>query len=77
MYIHAKVLTGAREEKISLVSENHFKVSVREKAERNLANRRVIEVLAAYFKVPARKVRLISGHHTPSKIFSLDVEETA
>lgn len=54
-------------------TKDHFEVSVRELAERNLANRRIIELVARRFKLPVGKVRIISGHHSPSKILSVDV----
>ena len=72
MYIHVKVQAGAKAEKVFKKSDDHFEISVREPAERNLANRRVIGLVAGAFGVGLGKVRIISGHHSPSKI--LDVE---
>lgn len=54
-------------------TKDHFEVSVRELAERNLANRRIIELVARHFKLPVGKVRIISGHHSPSKILNVGV----
>ena len=54
-------------------TRDHFEISVREAAERNLANGRVLELVARHFKLPVGKVRIISGHHSPSKILSVDV----
>ncbi len=73
MYIKLKVLAGARKETVVRKSEDHFDVSVREKAERNLANRRVVALMAGHFKVPAGKVRIVSGHQSPGKILSVDL----
>ena len=73
MYIHAKVQAGAKEEKIFRKSEDHFEISVREKAERNMANKKVISLVAENFGVPAGKVRMISGHRSPSKILDVEV----
>jgi uncharacterized protein YggU (UPF0235/DUF167 family) len=39
-----------------------------------MANVRVRELLAAHFGVPAGKVRLIAGHHSHSKIFSVETD---
>ena len=62
---------NARQEKFEVVSEISFKVSVREKALNNAANRRVVELIAMHFKVPAKSVRIIRGHHTLSKVLSV------
>ncbi len=75
MYIKVRVRAGAKEESFDKVSTDHFKVAVREPAERNLANGRIIELVARHFKVPTGKVRIVSGHHSPSKILSVDVPD--
>ena len=71
-YVHVKVTAGARKETFSQKSEDHFEVSVREKAERNMANARVLELIACHFAVPTSKVRIINGHHHPSKLLVID-----
>ena len=71
MYVKVRVIAGAKKETFSKVSGVHFKISVKEKAEQNLANRRVVELIALHFGVPAKQIRIISGHHSPSKILSL------
>ena len=72
-YIHVKVTAGAGEEEFKEKSSDHFEISVKEKAQRNEANNRIIELVAKHFKVPVKKVRIINGHHHPSKL--LVVEE--
>lgn len=82
MYIKVKVTTGAKREKFVKKGKDHFDVSVKELPERNMANRRVIELVREYFKARLNdngvgqvyngKVRIVSGHHSPSKIISLD-----
>lgn len=73
MYIKIRVTAGAKEEKFVQKTKDHFTVSVREVAERNLANGRVLELMARHFKLPKGKVRIISGHHSPSKILNVDI----
>ena len=68
MYVHVKVRAGAKKESFLKLSETQFKISVKEKAEQNRANRRVIELVAAEFRISPEKVRILSGHHSPSKI---------
>lgn len=72
IYIHVKVTAGARKESWKQKSEDHFEVSVKEKAEHNLANMRVLELVAEYFKVPPNKVRIVNGHRHPSKLIVME-----
>jgi uncharacterized protein (TIGR00251 family) len=72
VYIKVKVITEARKEKIVKKTKDHFDISVKEPAERNMANKRVLELVRDYFKVYNGDVRIVSGHHSPSKIISLD-----
>ncbi|KKT01262.1 MAG: YggU family protein [Candidatus Nomurabacteria bacterium GW2011_GWF2_43_8] len=71
-YLHVKVSAGARRESFKQKSEDHFEISVREKAERNLANARVLELVASHFKVSVNKVRIVNGHHHPSKLLVVE-----
>jgi uncharacterized protein YggU (UPF0235/DUF167 family) len=71
MYIKVKVTPNARKESFEKIKVDTYKMSVREKAEMNMANRRVTELLAENLGLPINKIRLISGHHSPSKIFSI------
>lgn len=73
MYIKVNVIAGARKESFVEKSKDHFNVSVKEKAERNMANTRVIELVAEHFKLPKNKVRIINGHHHRSKLLALDL----
>ena len=74
MQISVKVLAGAKKEEIEPLPNNRFKVAVKAKAERGAANKRVLELVAAHFKVSAKKVRIIKGHKTPSKILEVAVK---
>ena len=71
-YIHVKVTAGSRKEFFGQKNEDHFEISVREKAERNMANSRVIEIVAEHFGVPVNKVRIVNGHHHPSKLLVIE-----
>ncbi len=57
-----------RKENFRKISEDHFEVSVKEKAERNEANARVLELVVRHFKVSISKVRIVNGHRHPSKL---------
>ena len=70
MYIRVRVVAGAKRESV-LVDGDCFFVSVKLPAERNLANVRVLELVADHFKISPRKIRIISGHHSSGKILSI------
>lgn len=74
MFIKAKVTAGARKEAFLKLGEDSFRISVRESAERNMANKRVIELVARHFAVTVGAVRLVNGHHSPSKILSVNIK---
>lgn len=72
MYVKVKAITGAKKEKFTKISDDHFEISVKEPAERNMANKRILELLRDYFKVYNGSIRIVSGHHSPSKIISIN-----
>ena len=72
MYIHVKVIAGAGKEKFTEKNKDHFEISVVQKAERNMANKKVIEIIARYFKVPITKVRIVNGYKHPSKLIVVE-----
>ena len=74
MYIHVRVKAGAKKEMVVRKSPDHFLISLREKAERGEANRRVTEIMHNIFSTP---VRMVSGHTSPSKLFSVETSESA
>lgn len=70
MYIKVRVKADARAEEVVKEKDDHFVISVREPAERNLANKRIIEILRNMF--PDKDVRIVNGHHSPSKLVAVD-----
>lgn len=72
MYIHVRVNAGSKEEKIEKKSDTQFLISVREEAEKNRANKRIVEIFRGLFGTG--KVRIINGHHSPSKLISVDID---
>jgi len=72
MYIKVEVVAGAKEEILRKTSSDSFIISVREKAERNAANRRVLELIQREFGGKRMTVKIISGHHSSRKIISID-----
>ena len=74
MYIKVKVVPGAKREKVSKIKDNTYNICVKELAERNLANNRVREILANEFRVSVNKIKIINGHHSSIKMFSIILE---
>ena len=73
MYIKIKVNTEVKKESFVKKTDTSYVIGVREKPERNLANKRILELVAHNFRLPVNKVRMISGHQSGSKILSLDI----
>lgn len=72
MYIKVYVAAGAKNESFLQEAATRFRVAVREEAARNRANTRVRELIAAHFAVPIGTVRIVNGHHSPSKLVAVD-----
>ena len=70
--IKVRATSGAKRESVRATAADTLAISVKEKAERNAANTRIIELVATHFSVPTKKVRMMKGHHSPSKTFSID-----
>lgn len=71
MYVRVEVRPGARKESVLQTDDKTYTIAVREPAERNMANMRVREVLAEHLSVSIGKVKMISGHRSPRKIFDI------
>ena len=64
--IRATVTAGAKKERFASAGET-FIIAVKEKAQRNEANKRVRELIAAHFGVSSSAVRIIRGHRSLHK----------
>lgn len=73
MYVKVRVFPSSKKERWVQKTDTSFEVSVREPAERNMANTRVIELTAEHFGVARGKVRIITGHRSPGKVLSVDI----
>ena len=70
VYIKVHVIPESKEESVTEKGDVLY-VAVREKAEQGTANRRILEILRSRFGARSR-VRIVSGHHSPHKIISVD-----
>lgn len=71
MHIKVRVITEAKKDEIKELAPDTLVVSVRAKAERNEANHEIIRILADYFAVLPKQIKLVVGHHSPAKIFEI------
>ncbi len=71
MHIKVFVTSSAKRESIEEKSEGILAVSVKEPAQGNHANTRVREIIALRLSVPLGKVRILTGHHSRSKLVSV------
>ncbi len=71
MLIHVKIQPDSRKEEIEEKTETSLIVSVKAPAENNEANRAMIGLLARHFKCDPGRIRIITGHHTRSKIIEI------
>jgi uncharacterized protein YggU (UPF0235/DUF167 family) len=65
-----RIRTKQKNESIIKISDTKFEISVREEPKQNHANTRMIELIKEYFKT--NKVKIVSGHHSPSKLVSIE-----
>ncbi len=72
MFIKLHVTAGAKNERVVREGPARYRVSVREAPRGGEANKRLCALFAARFGVPPRAVRIVSGHHAPSKMLSVD-----
>ncbi len=75
MIIKVKVFTSSKKREIVDKGENSFEIKVKEKPQNNLANERVVQILASYFKISENSVKLVKGRKQTSKIFKIDIDE--
>lgn len=71
MYIKVRVKTEQKRESFEKSKkEDEYLVSVKEEARNGWANEKVLEILKK--ELQKKNVKLISGHTSPSKIFSIE-----
>ncbi len=71
MYIHIDVSANSRGDSLKQISEGHFLITTRMPPEHNMANARVISLLARHYKIIPSAIRIVSGHHMPRKTISI------
>jgi uncharacterized protein YggU (UPF0235/DUF167 family) len=67
MFIRVKTFPNSKREEVVDKGADRFYVYVREKAEEGRANEKMLEILAAYLKIDAKKLVITRGSKTPNK----------
>ncbi len=75
MFIKVKVQANSKKEEVKKKNDDTYSISVKQKAERNMANTRVCEIIASLFNISYKNVRIINGHQSPNKILSINLPE--
>lgn len=71
MYVKVRATTDARRESLRVLAPDTLAIAVKEPAERNAANARIIALVAAHYSVSPKQVRIIKGHHSPAKVLAI------
>ncbi|MEY2665561.1 MAG: hypothetical protein RLZZ480_666 [Candidatus Parcubacteria bacterium] len=71
MYVKVHVYAGMKKESVTKTKENVYEIVTKAPAERNLANEVVREVLAREYGVSVKAIRIVNGHHNPSKLIEV------
>ncbi len=69
MYLKLKVIPDSKTQRIEKMSDDSWRIWVKVPAENNAANNRVLDLIREAY--PNQSVRIVSGHHSPSKIVSI------
>jgi len=67
MNLTIKVQTKAKKNLVSKISENQFKIQTTAVPEKGLANKKIIDLLSEYLKIPKTKLKIISGLTSKNK----------
>jgi uncharacterized protein (TIGR00251 family) len=70
MLIKIHVKTEEKNESVHKVGNELYEISIKEPALDGRANQRILEILRKEF--PKMRIHIISGHHAPHKIVSVE-----
>ena len=70
--IKVKVKPNAKREDIKEIERDFFEVRTTVVPEKGKANKKVIEILSKYLKVPKSRIKLIKGETSREKIFLIE-----
>lgn len=71
MLIKVKVFPRAKKQEVVPKSEDRFEILVKAKPQKGEANREVAQLLADYFQVPEKSIKLVRGFKRRNKLFEI------
>lgn len=74
MYIKVRAITNAKKEQIKQVKQDFFEIWLKEKPEKNLANKKILEILFSHFQT--KNIKIINGAHHPIKLLKIEEESS-
>ncbi len=74
MYLKIKLHPDSKDEHIKQTAPDRLEIWVKDRAEANMANRRMLEIIRGYLNVKG-SVKIIHGHHSPNKIILVSNEK--
>ena len=70
--IKVKVKPNAKREEIKELEKDYFEIKTTAVPEKGKANKKVMEILSKYLKIPKSKIKLIKGDKSKEKIFLVE-----
>lgn len=71
MIIKVKARPSSKKEEIKKLSENEYEISIKEPAENNKANNRIISLLSKEFNISYKKIK-IKNPASKNKLINID-----
>ncbi len=71
MIINIKVIPNSKQNKIEKISEESYRVHLKEKPLKGKANLALIKFLSFYFKIPRNEIEIIKGKTSQKKIVKI------
>lgn len=69
--IRVKAFADAKKFHIEETEHQKIRIFVREAAQNNQANKKILASLAEFYEIPQNKLKMISGHQSPNKIIQI------
>ncbi len=69
MEIRAKIIPNSKKESIEELRDGRFSIKVNADRKAGLAHERAIILIANYFGLESKKIKIISGHTSQTKTF--------
>ena len=73
MKINILVVSNSKVSEVTNTDENNYKVRVDAPASEGKANKRLIEILADYFKISKSSIKILKGFKNRNKTIEIDI----